>query len=161
MSDSRRGRFAMTRSVIILLVFGIAATSLATGGKKPISKKQLPPAVLSAFTEQFPNAIIVAQSKEQREKKWYYEIRSKDSTISRGVLFDGGGTIIETEESMDPESLPHQVAEAVRVKYPKATMQHVASVKRGDHVEYEIRLLLGTKSTQVVVNSAGKLFKVK
>lgn len=151
----------MIRCGCFLLALGIAATLVVAGGEKPISKKQLPPEVLSAFTLQFPNAVIISQSKEQRDKQWFYEIRSKDSTMSRDVLFDAGGTIIEIEELMNPEELPIQVAEVVRVKYPKATMKRVASVKRGDHVEYDIRLLRGNTSIRIVVNSAGKLFRVK
>ena len=161
MSSLNEHGVSVLRISILLAILGFAACSLAISGEKPIPRKQLPPAVLTAFQDRYPTAIIVGQSKEQREKLWYYVIQSKDSTISRDVLFDPAGKVIEIEESMKAEDLPTQVIGAVRAKYPKAVVQRAESVKRDAHLEYEIRLLVGRKSVDVVVNSAGKLFKVK
>ena len=147
-------------SVIGCLAFLVLINNMRAG-EKPIAKKNIPAAVLSSFQQRYPNAKIVGQSKEVKGKIVNYEIESMDSTISRNVLFQPDGTLVEVEESIREEDLPAVVRQAVKDKYPSARVDRVESVTRDKHVEYELVLKNGKRSISVVVNSAGKIFKIQ
>lgn len=129
--------------------------------EKKISKKELPAEVLKSFEEKYPSAKITGQLKETREGIAYYEIESIDSSRRRDLLFQVDGKIIEVEESISLHELPRFVQDSVRVKFPGATITSAERSTRDSHVEYELVLGDGKKTREVVVNSAGKVFKIK
>ncbi len=144
----------MSISVLIL-------SMICFGGEKKIPKSKLPAAVLQTFQQHFPTAVIKNQTVETTDGKSIYEIESIDSSRSRDVTFQADGTIVEVEQSLSENEIPQQVRDSLHAKYPNGTVQRVESSARGSHVEYEIALKNGSKRFTVIVNSAGKIFKVK
>lgn len=148
----------------ILSITGLSLLILSLlcfGGEKKIPKSKLPPAVLQTFQQHFPTAVIKNQTVETTDGKSIYEIESVDSSRSRDVTFQADGTIVEVEQSLSENELPASVRDSLRAKYPNGAIQKVESSARGSHVEYEIALKNGSKRFTVIVNSAGKIFKVK
>lgn len=129
--------------------------------EKKITKKAIPPEVLKAFEEKYPTAVITGQIRQVRERIPFYEIQSTDSAITRDVLFQEDGTIVEIGESIDESDLPQAVRDGLKDKYPSASVEAVDRVSRGPHVEYEITLTIGKKKVDVVANTAGKVFQVR
>lgn len=129
--------------------------------EKKISKKDIPAEVLKSFDDHFPTAVIKGQTKQTREKVAFYEIESVDSGKSRDVLFQSDGVIVEIAISVGEDQLPESIRKALNEKYPDATVTSAASVTRGDHIEYEMTLQTGKKTTEVVANLAGKIFTIK
>ncbi len=165
-----------TRIFIVASVFLLSLSSPALAGKhhthknrpvkadvsvKKISKKEIPPEVMNAFVAKYPGAEIKGQEKQIREKVAFYQITSSDSGKSRDVLFQADGVIVEVAESVEEEQIPQNIRTAVKQKYPDASISNVFWVTRGEHVEYEISLETGKKTTDVVANLAGKVFTVK
>ena len=130
-------------------------------GEKKIPKKNLPPAVLQAFEQQHPSATIKAIIRDVRKEGTLYEIESVDSSLSRHLLYQPDGTLVEVEEVIEPEALPQVVLDGLKTRYPSATIRSSERSTRGEHVEYELAITVGRRTMNVVVNAAGKLFKVR
>ena len=165
----------MTRIFIIAAALLLSISAPALAGKhhshksrpvkadvsvKKISKKEIPPEVMNAFVAKYPGAEIKGQEKQIREKVAFYQIASVDSGKSRDVLFQADGVVVEVAESVEEGQIPQNIRTAVKQKYPDAAISNVFWVTRGQHVEYEISLETGKKTTDVVANLAGKIFVV-
>jgi hypothetical protein len=149
------GRLALSAVAIVLLA------APGTGGEKMISKKNLPAPVLQAFEKQHPAAAVKAVRKDVRKEGTFYEIETVDSARSRHFLYQSDGTLTEVEEEIQPADLPRIVLDGLRAKYPSALIRLAERSTRGDHVEYELTITVGRRTMNVVVNAAGKLFKVR
>ncbi|HEV8538159.1 MAG TPA: hypothetical protein VGR15_04455 [Bacteroidota bacterium] len=125
-----------------------------------ISKKLVPTEVLRAFGQKYPTATITGQLKEKREGIVYYEIESIDSSRHRDVLFQADGTLVEVSETISLDDLPQFVRDSVTTKYRDVTILSAERSTRDSHIEYELVLGSGKKRTEVVVNAAGKVFKI-
>lgn len=140
-----------------LAIFLLACSSIA--GEKKITRKQVPAAVLSAFGKSYPSATVKGYAKEVEKGKTYYEIESMDGKISRDVLYSADGTVAEVEESMMADELPAAVRSTVMKEYPKATISKAEKTIRGSEITYEIHIMVGKVSHEVVVDPSGKLVK--
>jgi hypothetical protein len=128
---------------------------------KKISKKDIPAEVMAAFTAKYPTAEIKGQEKQVREKVAFYQIESVDSGKSRDVLFQSDGALVEVAEGVEESQLPDNIQKALKDKYPEGEISGATCVTRGTHIEYEVAIQVGKKTTEVVVNLAGKVFPVK
>ena len=167
--------FFLLRCIIVVLLGFYCSNSLDAGQRrhvrhrpikadvttKKISRNAVPSSVLQSFQKEYPGAKITGQLKETREGIVYYEIESIDSTIKRNILFQEDGTIVEIQEPIAEADLPKIVHDGVTEKYPNAVIQSADIVKRDHHVEYEMTLRIGKQKNEVVVNSAGKIFKIR
>lgn len=128
---------------------------------RKISKQSLPSEVLEVFEAKYPTASITGQLKQTREGMAYYEIESIDSSKHRDVLFLKDGTIVEVQETISLDELPQFVRDSVNTKYPDVPILSAERSTRDSHVEYELVLGSGKKKTEVLVNSAGKVFRLR
>ena len=128
---------------------------------KKIAQKDIPELVLKAFTDKYPTAEIKGQLKQVSEKVAFYQIESVDSGETLDVLFQSDGVIVEIAESVEESQLPDNIRTAIREKYPGGKITNAECITRGTHIEYEVALLWGNKTKEVVVNLAGKVFTVK
>jgi len=151
----------MNRILVVMSISFLILSTICFGGEKKIPKSKLPAAVLQTFQQHFPTAVIKNQTVETTDGKSIYEIESIDSSRSRDVTFQADGTIVEVEQSLSENELPAHVLDSLRAKYPNGAIQRIESSTRANHVEYEIALRNGSKRFTVIVNSAGKVFKVK
>jgi uncharacterized membrane protein YkoI len=117
--------------------------------------KRLPSAVLSAFQKEYPNAKIIGSGKERQGGKTVYEVESKDSTISRDLIYAANGNVIEVEESVPIKDLPEAVAGAVKTGYPKAQITKSERLTRGPDVRYEMQLKEGKKAISLEISVNG------
>ncbi len=129
--------------------------------EKKIPKKAIPPDVLKSFEEKYPTAVITGQIRQVRERIPFYEIQSTDRAITRDVLFQEDGSIVEIGESINESDLPQTVRDGLKDKYPSASVEEVERVTRGPHVECEITMTVGKRKVEVVANTAGKVFQIR
>ena len=98
--------------------------------------------------------------KETEDGKTLYEvaITSEGSKIEVTVTEDG--KIVEIEKEIPVKDLPKAVAEAIDSKYPKATLQVIEEITKGDKVAYEVHLVTtDKKALEVVFDPTGKVTK--
>lgn len=140
--------------LMVVLVAEVASTK-----DKKITKKQLPPAVLTAFQTAYPNATIKGQSIETEKGKQFYEIESVDGKINRDLLYTADGKVYEIEETVAAEKLPAEVKSTLTKEYPTGKIVKAERVTHDTSVTYEIHLKVGKKKTGVTLDLQGKILK--
>jgi hypothetical protein len=79
-------------------------------------------------------------SKETENGKTTWEVESIDNGLSRDLVYNADGTVVEIEEEIPAASLPEPVTAAVKAKYPKATIARAEKVTHGTTESYELTL---------------------
>jgi hypothetical protein len=143
-----------------LLLVLIVGTSASTAGDKKISKKQIPGAVMKAFTAQYPQAAIKGQAIEKEKKSTYYEIESVDGKTKRDLLYTPEGKVVEIEETIDPSTLTDAMKSAIGQEYPKGKILTAEKVTRDSVVTFEVQVRVGKKSAELSFDASGTRLKV-
>ena len=103
-------------------------------------KVTLPPAIDKAFKAAYPNAAIKHVSKETEAGKQVYEVESVDGGRRRDLIYRPDGTVVSFEEELAEADVPAAVSQAIKARYPKATITFRERSVTGATVEYEIQL---------------------
>src|SRR5450755_3423668 len=130
-------RFALTVVVVMsVVVMGVA-------GERTIMRSELPPEVEKAVAAQSKGATIRGFSEEKKENgQTYYEAELTVSGHSRDVLIDGSGVIVEVEEDIAMDALPHEVRAGLQAKAGKGKVLKVESItKHNKLVAYEAQVM--------------------
>ncbi len=124
-----------------------------------LSEKNVPTAVVTAFKSAYPQARIRGYAKEKENGKVFYEVESMDGTTHRDILYHADGTVAEIEERIAATDLPAEAQQAIRQKYPKASITIAEKVTIGDKVGYEVSAKQGKKRISLEFDADGKLVK--
>jgi hypothetical protein len=146
-------------ALLLLLLAGLPVSSRLSAQEKKISKKDVPPPVLTAFEKAYPHATIRGTSTEVENGKTYFEIESMDGTRSRDILYNVDGTVAEIEEVVAVGTLPEAVRTAVGKEFPKAKIAKAERTTKGTDVSYEVHVSLGSNKGSVVVDPSGKVLE--
>ena len=140
---------------IVLVAF--ATTFLIAQSAKPAkpAKNALPPAVEAAFKKAYPNATIKNVSKEKENGQEQYEIESMDGGLARDLNSKPDGTLISYEEQISASMVPEAVVNAIKARYPKATLTTTEKLFKDGTMTYEIGLK-GAKPGEVTLTADGK-----
>lgn len=149
---------AILQAALITMAVSLLAVS-AVAQEKKITAKDVPAAAMSAFKTAYPNATITGYAKEKEKGKTFYEIESREGTLHRDILYNADGTVAEIEESIAATDLPAEVQQAMKEKYPKATITKAERTTVGDKVTYEIVAKQGKKRVTIEFDSSGKVLK--
>lgn len=148
-----------TICIVLLLALVALIPSRGFAQEKKIQQKDVPPAVLSAFTKAYPKAVIKGTSTEKEEGKTCYEIESVDGTTTRDILYRADGTVVEMEEGLTLSDLPEAVAKSAAKEFPGAKITRAEKSTHGDKVAYELRIMTGKKAKEVVFDANGAVVK--
>jgi uncharacterized membrane protein YkoI len=127
--------------------------------EKKVTARQVPAAVIAAFKTAYPNATIRGYAREKENGKVYYEIESREGTMTRDVLYNPDGTVAEVEESIAASDLPADAQEAIHKQYPGAVISKAERTTAGDKVSYEVIAKQGKKRISMEFDSDGKVLK--
>jgi hypothetical protein len=127
---------------------------VAGAAQQPASRTPpLPAAVLQAFQQTYPGAMIAASSQGRDANRTVFRVESIDKGRRRVVVYDTRGTAIEVAEQVKEEELPRPVAAAMH-SHPRAKYVTGMRVTRGGSVEYRLTLR-GTRKTAMVAKPDG------
>ena len=146
------------RVVLASLILGLSASSLAQ--EQRIARKDVPAAVLAAFTEAYPKAVIKGCSKETDKGQTVYEIESVEGKTRRNIIYSADGKLILAEETLDVSEMPPGVKAALNKKFPGAKILRAEKVTKGTVVGYEFQIEHNGKTTEVVFDSMGNELKM-
>lgn len=134
----------------------VATAALARADEEKISPKKLPAAVTAAVKKAFPEAKILAASKEVEKGATTFEVELKVEGRSVDMALDASGKILEIEKELDLRSLPKPVARRLAARYPGARIKKVEEITRGEGgpVHYEVAL-----EAEVVLTAKGKIVR--
>ena len=146
------------RHTLAQIVLAVALFSFPTvAQEKKIIAKDVPGAVIAAFKNSYPNATIRGYAQEKEHGKVFYEIESREGTVSRDVLYHADGSVAEIEESIAATDLPANAQQAIKQKYPKAVIKLAEKTTAGDKVGYEVSLRQGQRRMSMEFDASGKV----
>jgi len=114
------------------------AANPAAKAANPAAK--LPAPILTAFRTSYPNATIKDAAKETKNGKTVWEVESIDNGLTRDLIYNPNCTVAEIEEETAIASVPVAVTDAIKVKYPKASITKAEKMTVGQTVKYELTL---------------------
>jgi hypothetical protein len=125
--------------------------------EKKVKLEDLPAAVQAAVKEQTKDATIVGLSTEKEKGKTMYEVETKVNGKSRDLLLDKSGSVVETEEEVDLETIPGPAKAALEKRATGGGITKVEKVTAGHAVSYEgtIKTKAG-KTIEYAVTAEGK-----
>lgn len=145
------------RTVIaILCAFWFMSLS-GSAQESKITKKDLPPAVMKAFTSAYPKAKIKGVSSEKENGKTYFEIESLDGKTKRDLLFEPDGSLVEIEEVIAARELPDAVKSTVHKDFPNGKIALAEKTTKGEVVSYELRIVSGKSKVTLTIDPEGKI----
>jgi hypothetical protein len=100
-----------SKLLLIVVIFFVMTPCQAD--EKVITKKELPEAVLEAFTDAYPNATVRSYAKETADGQTFYEISFEDQGKKIDILYMSDGNVAVLEETISLEELPAQVQKAI------------------------------------------------
>lgn len=143
-----------------LVAFGLSALAFAaTADEEKVPLDKVPAAVMKTVKDRFPKAEIKEASKETEDGKTLYEVSLRHEGHNYDVTLGEDGVIREVEKEIAAADLPKTVADAVKAKYPKATIEKAEEITKGDAKRFEVLLKDGDKSRELVLDPAGKILE--
>lgn len=147
-----------SRRVSMVLAAGLLAAA-ATAKEKKVQLQDLPPAVQAAVQVQTKDLQGFRISEEQEDGKTVYEVETHVNGLSRDLLIDASGVLVEVEEEIDPARLPEASRKAVEGVAGGGIIKKVEAVTRDGVTEYEVAIKGGSGKSKVVVTRDGTIRK--
>ncbi|HEY7059449.1 MAG TPA: hypothetical protein VH458_23100 [Vicinamibacterales bacterium] len=121
-----------------------------------VQMRDLPPAVRTAVEAETRGSTLKGLSKEVEHGQTFYEAETTISGHSRDLLFDSNGTLVEVEEEIQLSAAPEPVRAALA---GAGRLVKLESVTKGPNVTYEAHVVRNGKSTEILLDAAGKRVK--
>jgi hypothetical protein len=147
-------------SLMFLLMFPcLAQKNEKVQEEQTIKQKDVPEVILSAFKKSYPKSTIKGYSKETEEGRIFFEIESSEGKINRDVIYNPDGTIVSIEETLPLSKVPEPVRTSLKKEFPKAKVLKSEKIIKGTDIQYEFVVQSSKKSTEVVIDTHGKVIK--
>jgi hypothetical protein len=143
-----------------LLCCGVLAacsitSSSVRGEEQKISCEAVPQIIRAAFARTYPAASPTACTKEvARHRTTSYEITGVEGRMTRKGVFSPDGKTVTLEESIELAEVPGAVQQAIKARYPEATITAAERVTY-PALEFEFFIRHRGKLMQVAVNASG------
>ena len=143
------------QKTVLAISLALAGTALAQ--ERPITRKQLPPAVDKAVSRLSKDATLRGLTQETENGCTFYEAELMVNGHTKDILMDGNGNPVEVEEEVALKALPAAVQHGLQERAGGGTITKVESLtKRGKLVAYEAAVKNGSKRSEVQVGPDGK-----
>ena len=126
--------------------------------EKSLKSSDVPPPVAASVNKLYPGAVISHWSMETEAGKTTYEASVKDAAGNRDVVVAPDGTLVATEEKVALSTVPAEARQAIKTKYPSATIKGAEKITHDGTVDYEFDLAHASHH-EVTISTAGKILK--
>lgn len=127
----------------------------AVAADKPLTMKDLPPAVQKAILAQAKGAEVKGLSKEVENGKTLYEVETLVKGRGRDFILDASGALVEVEEEVTLDSIPGPAKATIQKKAVGGKITKVETLTKGKTVAYEATIDKGGKASEVAVKADG------
>ena len=145
---------AFTCVILAALFLAVAMTA-----EKPLTLKDLPPAIQKAVLAQTQGAEIKGLSKEVENGKTEYEVETILKGHTRDLMLDASGGLISVEEEATLDSIPGPAKAAIQKQAVGGKITRVEILTKGKTVAYEAGINKGGKASEVSVKADGTPYK--
>lgn len=115
-------------AVLALLSFGVNAQDLTIA--------EVPAKISADFQKNYAQAKDVEWEMEAS----YYKVEFDLGKFDHEITYDANGKIVKEEKEVDPKSLPSNLAETVKSKYPDYKIDKVEMTKLNNKTSYEVEI---------------------
>jgi uncharacterized membrane protein YkoI len=138
-----------------------AALARADDGEEKVPVDKLPKAVTDAIKDKYPGAELVSATKDTDDGVVTYDVTIKHKKQERDVTLTPEGKIVQVEREIEVKDVPKVVHDAVKKKYPGATVKGASEISKDDKVaEYELEIVTKDKKTlDVTFDKDGKFIE--
>lgn len=141
----------------MIAVSAILATAPVHAQESRVTHAQLPAAVQQAVAASSKGATVKGYAREVEHGQTFYEAEMRANGLSRDVLMDSTGAVVEVEQQVTMAALPASVQSALRRKSGKGRIVKIESLtKQGRLVAYEAQVHTGKKHSEIQVGPAGE-----
>jgi hypothetical protein len=157
------------RKTLIGLGAGVLAALLQSGfvqadDAKKLAPADLPQKIVQTVKARLPGAQITSAEKENENGGVVYDLEMKDGGRKYEMDIKEDGTLVEIEKQVMDKDVPAAVTQAVKAKYPNATLREIMEVNKVEGTKetpqhYEVVISTGGKDKEVVVALDGKSVK--
>ncbi len=152
-------KFSAFAALILMIIFSSSVSSYAQ--HKKYKESDMPKAVIESFNKLYPNVTVKGYDIETEDGKTFYEVESKDGSVSRDVLFSETGSLVSVEESMNVSDLSSDIVNTINSKYPKYKISKAEKITKGSDVSYEVLIKSNKKKVELVLNSKGEILETE
>jgi len=145
-----------------ILLFSVAGVY---ADEEKVALDKVPKPVIEAAKARFKDAVMTGAAKETDNGKLVYEVFLKDKGQVIHVILSPEGEILVIEKAITAGDLPTAVAQALKDKYPKATLKKVESVFEVKNMKEELAYyealltIVETDKRLVKLTPEGKIVK--
>lgn len=146
---------SLTTAFVIVLTAAVAQAQ-----ERKIKREELPPAVEQTVARESEGATIKGFATEVEHRQRFYEASLIVNGLTKDILIDKNGNIVEVEEEVKLDSLPATVQEALKKAAGSGTIEAVESLtKNGQLVAYEGHVKQGKRRSEIQVGPNGEKLK--
>jgi hypothetical protein len=145
----------------LAIVLAFAAAATGREAETTITVRDLPHAVITAFKDAYPEAEIVAVTRQSRDNQFYYRIECRDGKQRRNLLYSADGEVVENKENLARSDLPAPVRQAMDEQCPGGALLLAQRIESGKEVTYLLRMNCGEYRVNLVVDASGKVLQTK
>lgn len=119
-----------------------------------MTKIDVPPSVLKAFSEKFPTAKKIKWEKEGDIYEADFKITKKEMSAE----FSATGSWLSTETEIKISQLPKTVLQAIKTKYPGYKTEEPEQIELSNGtIQFEVEIEKGKEELEVIFDSEGNL----
>lgn len=123
----------MKRLNLLLIILASSTIIVACG----ISPKKVPDQARTSFEKQYPGVDKVRWTVENGN----YEAEFTFKEVETSVLLDPTGKVLETEQEIDPGSLPDSIKNYISEHYPEKNIREAATIVTSEGIKtYEAEI---------------------
>ncbi len=146
---------------IVLVTFVLNACFEST--EKELTETQVPAAILKAFNQAYPKAILSEYSEEMEDGQKVYEISFRKDGHKMDVLYSRDGVVIEIAESISLEELPLAIQNELKKKFSKYEIKESEKISKDTNIFYEVELMVESdgeiQKYEILFSEDGQIIK--
>lgn len=133
----------MNNKLFVLLLI-LSLCSCTEPKEIKVSERELPEAVIKAFSDTYPNASVREYSMEKKNGEALYEISFVFEGVGMDVGYSAEGQALEIERTIQERDLPGIITREIDKKYDTCTIVKAEFITAGGEEFYEV--LIGVDS---------------
>lgn len=137
----------------IIIVFGLGLAITQVNAQK-MNAKDVPASVKSSLEK---NYAVKDADWDKEGANYEASFEQKGTEIS--VVFDGAGSILETEREIKKSELPTPILDVLKKDYSDFEVEEAARIEAKGSITYEAEVEKGKMSLDLIFDANGKLLK--
>ena len=160
----------MNSKSLKLLFFVIAFVAFVLNAcfessEKALTETQVPSAILKAFNQAYPKAILREYKEEIEDGQKFYEISFRKEGHKIDVLYSQDGVVIEISESISLEELPLAIQNELNKSFSKYEIEESEKISKDTDIFYEVELMVESdgefQKYEIVFSEDGRVVEEK